>query len=101
MAADLSVMALAGGAITAFITASGAAVVAFINNRRERSGAAESSLVLTLRERILLRDEKIEMLEEENSELEEENGELLVENSDLKQRIRELEADSFESRRNA
>ena len=56
-------LALAG-IITTAITTAGIIIVAIINNRRERSGAAEEGIEATLRERILLRDERISDLKE-------------------------------------
>jgi hypothetical protein len=47
------------GIVTTFLTTAGVVVVAMMNNKKERSGSAEAGIVITLRERILLRDEQI------------------------------------------
>jgi len=62
---DPTVQIAAIGIITTLITTAGIIVVAVLNNRKERSGAAQEGIEGTLRERILLRDEQIADLREE------------------------------------
>jgi hypothetical protein len=64
------------GVITAIVSTLGVVVVALINNRKERSDSAEAGIVVTLRERITLRDEQIEDLEQQIAELNEKVAEL-------------------------
>lgn len=56
---DPTVQVAAIGIFTTLITTAGVGIAAMFNNRRERSGAAESAMEQTLRERIMLRDEQI------------------------------------------
>lgn len=79
-----------GSIAVAFITGCTALGVAFVNNSREREGSAESSLVLTLRERILFKEEKlaealadIEVLEKKVARRDEQIAELKARNREL------------------
>jgi len=80
VAVTLGYLGLAGTALTTL----GVIIAAVINNRRERKGSAESGVELTLRERIMLKDEKIIDLTERNSYLRKENDEVTRENEDLR-----------------
>lgn len=65
MPSDPTVQVAAIGIITTFITTLGVIVVAVLNNRKERTDAAETGIEETLRERIILRDEQIMDLKDE------------------------------------
>lgn len=56
---DATVQVALVGIFTTMVTTAGVVIVAMINNRKERGGAAESAMERTLRERIVLRDEQI------------------------------------------
>jgi uncharacterized protein YlxW (UPF0749 family) len=64
------------GIATSIVTTVGIVIVAMINNRKERTTAAESSMERTLRERITLRDEQIVDLKNDVLNLESEVQEL-------------------------
>lgn len=64
------------GIATSIVTTAGIVIVAMINNRKERTTAAESSMERTLRERITLRDEQIVDLKNDVLNLESEVQEL-------------------------
>lgn len=95
---DAALVALFG-VIGTFVSTMGVVLVAMINNRKERRGAAEEGVEETLRERILLRDEQIvdlredvaerdamiATLREERASLREENKRLRTENRELRQ----------------
>lgn len=79
VAITLGYLGLAGTALTTL----GVIIAAVINNRRERKGSGEAGVELTLRERIVLKEEKIVDLTERNSHLRKENDELTQKNDDL------------------
>jgi TolA-binding protein len=85
---------LIGSIAVALISGVTAVAVAFVNNGREREGSAESSLVLTLRERITLKVEKIEELEQDIEDLEKESAQKDELIAELRARNRELESAS-------
>lgn len=62
---DPTVQVALVGVVTTALTTAGIVGVAIVNNRRERSGSAESAVEKTLRERIVLRDEQIAGLRED------------------------------------
>lgn len=65
MPSDPTVQVAAVGIFTTFITTIGVIVVAVLNNKKERTDAAQEGIEETLRERILLRDEQILDLKDE------------------------------------
>lgn len=65
MPSDPTVQVAAVGIFTTLITTIGVIVVAIINNKKERGGAANEAVEETLRERIILRDEQIQDLKDE------------------------------------
>lgn len=83
---------LIGSIATAFIAGSAAVIVAFVNNSREREGSAESSLVMTLRERITLKDELLAEADEDIDKLEKQIVLKDEQIAELRARNRELEA---------
>lgn len=102
MATDPSVQVAIVSGIAGIVSTLGVIAVAFINNRRERTGAAEKGVELTLRERITLRDEQIvdlkgdiaerdQIIEDRNETIaqkSEENTELRRSNSNLRADLR-------------
>jgi len=66
---DPTVQVAAIGIITTLITTVGVILVAIMNNKRERGGAADAGVEVTLRERITLRDEQLLELRDEKKDL--------------------------------
>lgn len=62
---DPTVQVAMVGVMTTLITTLGVIFVAIVNNRKERSGAADEGVEATLRERLTLRDEQILDLRED------------------------------------
>jgi hypothetical protein len=81
---DTTVQVAVVGIFTTLITTIGVIVVAIINNRKERGGAANEAVEETLRERIILRDEQILDLKDEVA-----HKEAIIQR--LKNKIKELE----------
>lgn len=79
VAITLGYLGLAGTGITTL----GVIIAAVINNRRERKGSGEAGVELTLRERIVLKEEKIQDLTDRNHYLRNENEDLTRKNDDL------------------
>lgn len=50
------------GIFTTVVTTAGVVLVAVVNSKKERGNTAESAMEMTLRERIILRDEQIDDL---------------------------------------
>jgi hypothetical protein len=67
---DPTVQVAVVGVLTTFITTLGVIVVAVINNKKERTGAADEGVEATLRERLALRDEQLADLRGDVAELE-------------------------------
>lgn len=72
MPKDPTVQVAIIGVFATFITTMGVIIVAVINNRKERTGAAEEGIESSLRERIVLRDEQIAELRADLAEAREE-----------------------------
>lgn len=83
---DPTVQVAAVGIFTTLITTVGVIIVAIINNRKERGGAANEAVEETLRERILLRDEQIMDLKGEVAHKESIIQRLKAENKELKEK---------------
>lgn len=60
---DPSILVAIVSVATAFVTTLGGVLVAIITNRREAENAADDAMAMTLRERLVLRDEQIAGLE--------------------------------------
>lgn len=56
------------GIVTTLITTAGIVVAAIVNSLKERGDTADSAIEMTLRERIVLRDEQIADLREDLAE---------------------------------
>jgi hypothetical protein len=69
------------------VTAMAGAVVAIYTNRAEKKSTAVSAMEMTLRERILLRDEQIAELKVAKSKTEEKLAEQIAENIRLKAQL--------------
>lgn len=85
MPSDPTVQVAAVGIFTTFITTVGVILVAVINNRKERTSAADTGVESTLRERLALRDEQIADLRADIVEL---NSRLDTATSQLAEAIR-------------
>lgn len=68
MPSEPSVQVALIGIVVSFITTAGIVLVALINNKKERGGAADAGVEATLRERLTLRDEQILDLKSERDE---------------------------------
>lgn len=84
MPSDPTVQVAVVGILTTFITTAGVIIVAVLNNKKERTDAAQEGIEETLRERILLRDEQIQDLKDEVA-----HKETIIQR--LKSKIAELE----------
>lgn len=90
MPSDPAVQVALVGIFTTFITTAGVILVAVINNRKERTGAADEGVEATLRERLALRDEQIADLRADIVELRAQLAEAIQTNTDLQTELREL-----------
>lgn len=86
---DPAILVALVGVITTLITTLGVVFVAVINNRRERSNAAEEGIEATLRERILLRDERIIDLKNQVDSLRNDKERLQLQSDDQLETIEE------------
>lgn len=89
---DPSLLVAVVSVATAAVTTSGGVAVAILTNRKEAENAADDSRELTLRERLILKDEQIAALEiqkrnrdERVARLESDNDRLRRENERLRE----------------
>lgn len=87
---DPTVQVAIVGVLTTFITTLGVILVAVLNNKKERGGAAEEGIAATLRERITLRDEQLLELREDKADLRRQLDAALEENEEKTMLIRHL-----------
>lgn len=90
MPSDPAVQVALVGVFATLITTIGVVVAAVINNRKERTGAADQGVEATLRERIALRDEQIEDLRADITELRAQLAEANRINAELQEELRQL-----------
>lgn len=95
---DPTVQVAAIGIFTTLITTMGVIVVAVLNNKRERGGAADAGVEATLRERLALRDEQIQDLKQDKIDLRTRLDSALEENEEKTMLIRHLREELAETR---
>jgi len=66
---DPTAQVAAIGIVTTLITTTGVLLVAVLNNKKERSDAADTGVELALREQITLRDERIALRDDQIKDL--------------------------------
>lgn len=82
---DTTVQVAVVGVFTTLITTIGVIVVAFINNRKERGGAANEGVEAALRERVAFNESQIAILQRSNDRKEEVIQRLRAENDALEE----------------
>lgn len=87
---DPAVQVAVVGIVTTLITTLGVVFVALLNNKKERTSAADQGVEAVLRERVTLKDEQIQDLNEDKRNLQARLNQALEETQEARELIKLL-----------